>query len=203
MLLHELGHVRRGDYGWNLVRKLVQLLYWPHPLTWPLGRIIGAVREQACDDFCIHVLGGASGYRASLIEVASGLIRRPDPALGLAMARTTKLGRRLAWIDRSPGASACLMRRPARVALIGAVVALAGVIGSIELAHAKSAETPKKPEATSAGEPKPAERAEGRPGHAAARDRCHRSCQGYRQAAGGGDRPALDRLHRRRVEDGQ
>ncbi len=157
VLLHELGHVRRGDYGWNLVRKLVQLLYWPHPLTWPLGRIIGAVREQACDDFCIHVLGGASGYRASLIQVASGLIRRPDPALGLAMAGTTKLGRRLAWIDRSPGASACLMRRPARVALIGAIAVLAGVIGSIELARAGSAESPKKPEAASTDEPNPAQ----------------------------------------------
>ena len=101
--------------------------------------------------------GRCSGYRASLIEVASGLIRRPDPALGLAMARTTKLGRRLAWIDRSPGRPACLMRRPARAALVGAVSALAGVIGSIELTHARPAETPKKPEATPAGGPKPAE----------------------------------------------
>ena len=41
VLVHELAHVRRGDYAWNLMRKLVQLLYWPHPLTWPLGRVVG------------------------------------------------------------------------------------------------------------------------------------------------------------------
>src|SRR5262249_38690377 len=124
VLLHELGYIRRGDFGWNLVRKLVQILYWPHPLGWPLGRIIGAVREQACDDLCIHFPGGATVYRASLIEVASGLVRRPDSAMGLAMARTTKLGRRLAWIDRSGGASRRLLRWPARLAFGCALVGL-------------------------------------------------------------------------------
>ncbi len=138
VLLHELSHVRRGDYGWNLVRKLVGALYWPHPLVWPLGRIIGAVREQACDDLCVHLMGGAAGYRASLIAVASALIRRPESALGLAMARPTNLGRRLAWIDRTPGAATCLLRWPARVVILASVLLLAGAIGTIELAHAQA-----------------------------------------------------------------
>ncbi len=136
VLLHELGHIRRGDFAWNIVRKLVQVVYWPHPLAWLVGRIVGAVREQACDDLCVHGLGGSDAYRASLLEVASGLIRRPEPALGLAMARSPKLGRRLAWIDRTRGASHCLLRWPARLALAVAVVAAAGVIGSVELARA-------------------------------------------------------------------
>ncbi len=156
VLLHELGHVRRGDYAWNLVRKVVGAFYWPHPLTWPLGRIIGAVREQACDDLCVHVLGGASGYRASLIAVASGLIRRPETSVGMAMARTTHLARRLAWIDRTPGASVCLMRRPARIAVLLSVMILATLIGAIELAHAQApADSP--PKAAPKDEPKPAE----------------------------------------------
>ena len=138
VLLHELGHVRRGDYGWNLVRKLVQAGYWPHPLTWPLGRVAGAVREQACDDLCVHALGGASGYRASLLAVASTLVRRPEITLGLAMARTSHLARRLAWIDRTPGAAACLLRQPARVAILLGVAAFAGAIGMIELVHAQT-----------------------------------------------------------------
>ena len=138
VLLHELGHVRRGDFGWNLVWKLVQVLYWPHPLAWLVGRIIGRVREQACDDLCVHSLGDAATYRASLLEVASGLVRRPDPALGLAMARPTNLGRRLAWIDRTQGASCCLLRWPARLAIALAVVAGAGVLGSVELARMES-----------------------------------------------------------------
>ncbi|MEO6808876.1 MAG: carboxypeptidase regulatory-like domain-containing protein, partial [Isosphaeraceae bacterium] len=137
------------DYGWNLVRAVVQVLYWPHPLTWFLGRIIGAVREQACDDFCVHVMGGSTEYRATLLEVASGLVQRPDPALGLAMARPSNLGRRLAWIDRGRGVSRCLMRWPSRFALLAAVVTAAGLIGSIEFHRAKAQGPSNEPPATS------------------------------------------------------
>jgi beta-lactamase regulating signal transducer with metallopeptidase domain/protocatechuate 3,4-dioxygenase beta subunit/peroxiredoxin len=138
ILLHELSHARRGDFGWNLVFKLVQALYWPHPLIWPMGRILRGVREQACDDLCVFAMGGAPAYRDSLIAVASGLVRRPEPALGLAMAHATKLARRLSWIDRTRGASRCLPRWPARLAIAATVVILAGLLGSIELARAKT-----------------------------------------------------------------
>ncbi len=103
VLLHELAHIRRGDYAWNLVHKLVRLVYWPHPLFWPVGRLLGAVREQACDDLCVHETGSAAAYRAALLEVANALLRRPELSVGLAMARTTNLARRLTWIDSSEG----------------------------------------------------------------------------------------------------
>ncbi len=136
VLLHELGHVKRGDFGWNVVRKLVQLVYWPHPLVWPVGRVVDRVREQACDDLCVHGLGGSDAYRASLIEVAAGLVRRPETAMGLAMARSTNLEHRLDWIDRSRGASRCLLRWPGRFSVAVTVVIVAGVLGSIEFARA-------------------------------------------------------------------
>jgi beta-lactamase regulating signal transducer with metallopeptidase domain len=132
VLLHELAHLRRADFLWNVVRILVQILYWPHPLTWLLGPIIRSVREQACDDVCVHALGGAPAYRASLVEVASRLVRLPEPALGMAMARTSRLVRRLAWIDRTQGAPQCMPRWPVRLVVVATVVALAGVIGALE-----------------------------------------------------------------------
>ena len=87
MVVHELGHIKRGDYGWNLIHRIVRIVYWPHPFVWLAGPYIGAVREQACDDLCVHALGGPSTYRRSLLEVASRVVRRPGPAIGLAMAR--------------------------------------------------------------------------------------------------------------------
>ncbi len=65
VLLHELAHVRRADYFWNLVLRLVQALYWPHVIVWLFGRAIAALRERACDDLCVHELGGPSAYRES------------------------------------------------------------------------------------------------------------------------------------------
>ena len=146
VLVHELAHVRRADFGWNLVRKLMQIVYWPHPLAWLVGRAIGSVREQACDDLCVYGLGGSAAYRNSLIEIAAGLVRLPDPALGMAMARATNLGRHLAWIDRTHGASRCLSHWPTRIALALAMLAAAGVLGAVELARAspKADDTPAK-----------------------------------------------------------
>ena len=159
VLLHELGHVRRRVYAGNVVRAIVQTAYWPHPLAWLVGRVVGSVREQAVDDLCIHTLGGPAADRAFLLEVASGLVRRPGPSLGLAMANPTRLGHRLAWIDRTGGASSCLLRWPSRLAVALTVVAAAGLLGSIGLdrARARGANEPQaitpKPAAAVAQEP--------------------------------------------------
>ena len=152
VLLHELAHVRRGDFGWNLMMKLVQILYWPHPMVWMAGRMIAGVREQVCDDLCVHVLGGAGAYRATLIEVASGLVRRPGPSIGMAMARGPGLGRRLDWIDRTRGASRCLSRWPERVVIGLVMIAAAGLLGSVEVsrASARPDDPPAKPKEAAA-----------------------------------------------------
>jgi beta-lactamase regulating signal transducer with metallopeptidase domain len=133
VLLHELAHVRRGDFAWSVVCKLVRLIYWPLPLVWPVERTLGAVREQACDDLCVHIGGSAAAYRDSLLAVASTLIVRPELSLGVAMARRTNLSRRLAWIDLSQGKSRCLLGLRARLGMTVAVMTLAGALGASEL----------------------------------------------------------------------
>jgi RND family efflux transporter MFP subunit len=140
VLLHELAHVRRGDYAWNVLLRLVQALYWPHPLVWLIGRLIAGVREQACDDLCVAWLGGATAYCATLLEVTAGLFRRPRESLGLAMTRSTKLGRRLASLARSPGAPRCMLRAPARGAIVVAVLAAFGLLGSVTLVRPRADE---------------------------------------------------------------
>ena len=138
VLLHELAHIRRGDFGCNLLHRVVMALYWPHQLVWPLARIIGAVREQACDDLCVHMLGGPNSYHDSLVEVAAGLLIRPEPSLGMAMARPTALGQRIEWIHRTRGAADCLLRWPVRLAIASTIISMAGMIGSVELARASA-----------------------------------------------------------------
>jgi beta-lactamase regulating signal transducer with metallopeptidase domain len=137
-LLHELSHVRRGDYPWNLCLRFVHALYWPHVLVWLLGRASAALRETACDDLCVHEMGGPSVYREALLALAADKGRWPNPALGLAMAHPSKLGRRLARIEQSNGHQLCVPSRPVRLTIASLVITLAGLIGSIHLVRAQA-----------------------------------------------------------------
>ncbi len=140
VLIHELAHVQRGDYAWNLARKIVQIAYWPHPLSWLLGPVFASVREQACDELCVHWMGGIEDYRATLLEVASSLVRRPDTALGMAMTRSTRLRRRLTFLTATPGRSRCVLRGPARITIAAVSLAAVVVLGSVQVAREAAAQ---------------------------------------------------------------
>lgn len=98
ILLHELAHIRRHDYAWQLLLHIVQAVYWPNPLIWLVGRQTSAVREQICDEVCTHHADSPADYRDTLLHVASLLVRRPALSLGICMARTPQLAERLARI---------------------------------------------------------------------------------------------------------
>ena len=131
VLLHELAHVRRGDYAWNILLRLVRIIYWPHPLVWLLGREIAALREQACDDVCVCLMNDAQAYRATLAALADGLVRRPRKALGIAMADGSKLARRLARIGESTGQPRCTLPWPARSVVVVIVLVVSGLLGCL------------------------------------------------------------------------
>jgi beta-lactamase regulating signal transducer with metallopeptidase domain len=145
VLVHELAHLRRGDDVWNLLQQVAQILYWPHPLVWLAVRMIAGVREQACDDLCVRLIGGEHDYRAALVAVASRLTRSTIPpipiSLGQAMSRASSasLLRRLSWIEQTGGASSCLLNWPGRLTIAFVVLGVAIALSTIELTHARAA----------------------------------------------------------------
>ena len=145
VLLHELAHVRREDYPWQILLKLVQAVYWLHPLVWAVSRSVTTVREAACDDLCAYHAATPQQYRATLVRVAANLVRRPAVSLGIAMARSTKLAGRLARIDGMRGTGHCLAGRSTR--MLAATLALITVftIGPLELAR-RTARAEKAPD---------------------------------------------------------
>lgn len=142
ILLHELAHVRRADYAWNLLLRLVQAFYWPNPLLWLVGRSVARVREQACDEVCIHWLGGAAGYRATLVELAGSLLRRPLAALGMAMAGSSRLQRRLEQLGENRGRAECQSSWRWRFAALAVVASLAGGLGALKVSSRAAAAPP-------------------------------------------------------------
>jgi C-terminal processing protease CtpA/Prc/beta-lactamase regulating signal transducer with metallopeptidase domain len=133
ILVHELAHIQRVDYPWQLLLAVLQTAYWFHPLAWLAGRSIRSVRERACDDYCIHWLGDGGKYGTALLDLAARMVRSRGLALGLAAVRPSTIEQRVAHIDRSTGVSQCVSRRRSRTLLAVIAAVLAIVVGSIDL----------------------------------------------------------------------
>ena len=82
VLAHELGHVRRADYLWNLVQTMVETLLFFHPAVWWLGRRLRQQRELCCDDVAVQSCADPLVYATALLR----LEERRTQRLSLAMA---------------------------------------------------------------------------------------------------------------------
>ena len=102
VLLHELAHVRRGDFGAHVAASLAAALHWLNPLAWIAIKRMRTEREGACDDSRPGLRAVATDYAEHLLDIARTLTNRPAPAVALAMARRSELeGRLLAILDNA------------------------------------------------------------------------------------------------------
>ena len=95
-LLHEMAHVRRGDWAIQTTARLVCALFWHNPLVWPAARMLRAEAERACDDLVLSLGIPAPDYAQHLLAVAAALsgATRPLP-LAVSMAGRGPLESRL------------------------------------------------------------------------------------------------------------
>jgi beta-lactamase regulating signal transducer with metallopeptidase domain len=69
VLAHELMHVRRWDYFFNLLQSLAEALLFFHPLLWWVSRATREEREFCCDDEVVGQLGRARPYALALVSL--------------------------------------------------------------------------------------------------------------------------------------
>jgi len=50
VLAHELAHIRRADYLWNILQTMIETLFFFHPAVWWVSRNLRQQRELCCDD---------------------------------------------------------------------------------------------------------------------------------------------------------
>jgi beta-lactamase regulating signal transducer with metallopeptidase domain len=82
VLAHELAHVRRADYLWNLIQTMVETLLFFHPAVWWLGSRLRQQRELCCDDVAVQSCADPLVYATALLR----LEERRSQRLSLAMA---------------------------------------------------------------------------------------------------------------------
>lgn len=95
VLTHELAHVARRDWLFQICAELARALYWFHPLAWLAATRLRQESERACDDAVLHTGIAAPDYADQLLHLAATLTN-PSRAWSsaLAFARLSHLERR-------------------------------------------------------------------------------------------------------------
>ncbi len=82
ILAHELAHVRRADYFWNLLQTIGEALFFFHPAVWWIGGRLREQRELCCDDIAVEMCASPVLYASALFR----LEEQKSAGLMLAMA---------------------------------------------------------------------------------------------------------------------
>ncbi|PAP78196.1 M56 family metallopeptidase [Rubrivirga marina] len=82
--VHEVAHVRRGDFAWHAAQRAVAAVFGAHPLVWTLGRGLDLDRERAADAL---VLNACPDRRRTYADLLFSYAALPAPALALGAAR--------------------------------------------------------------------------------------------------------------------
>jgi len=83
VLAHELAHVRRADFFWNLVQTLVETLFFFHPAVWWISGRIRHERELCCDDLALRICPNPVVYASALFHLEEHRSRQMRLAMAL------------------------------------------------------------------------------------------------------------------------
>lgn len=75
ILAHELAHIRRHDYLFNLLQMVVETLLFYHPVVYWISHDARYQREFCCDDAVMETCGDRVGYLKALAELEDGRLR--------------------------------------------------------------------------------------------------------------------------------
>jgi beta-lactamase regulating signal transducer with metallopeptidase domain len=83
VLAHELAHVRRADFLWNLVQTLIETLFFFHPAVWWLSGRVRHERELCCDDLALKICPNPVVYASALFHLEEQRSRQMSLAMAL------------------------------------------------------------------------------------------------------------------------
>ncbi|MFP5228901.1 MAG: M56 family metallopeptidase [Acidobacteriota bacterium] len=69
VLAHELAHIRRADYFWNLLQTSIETLLFFHPAVWWISRRVREERELCCDDIAVAACTDPTVYASALLRL--------------------------------------------------------------------------------------------------------------------------------------
>ncbi len=92
VLAHELAHLKRYDWLFNICQTLIEAVLYYHPAVWWMSAIIRDERENCCDDLAVSLIGNRLLYAKTLVQLQEMKTNlAPALTLGLPGTRPTLL----------------------------------------------------------------------------------------------------------------
>jgi beta-lactamase regulating signal transducer with metallopeptidase domain len=143
VIAHELGHIRRCDYVWNLAQTAIESTLFFHPAVWWVSRTVRERREACCDEIAVQSCAGATVYARALLRLEEQRTRKLQLALALGgcggslLQRVRKvLGEESAMEDRmTSGVSVATAGALVLALLLGPKVGLAVAAPVVAVMH--------------------------------------------------------------------
>lgn len=98
VLCHEMAHIRRSDWLWQLCAEAVAAAYWWNPLVWLAARNLRSESEECCDDLVVASGMSPSEYAAHLVhivEILRNATRHGRILTVVSMAEKPEISRRV------------------------------------------------------------------------------------------------------------
>lgn len=98
ILLHELVHIKRYDFLYNILQTIIESLLFFNPAVWWLSARIRAYREYCCDDMVQNTMTSRRTYPEALYRIAQFAAPAPAPHIALFQHQsqlTTRIKRML------------------------------------------------------------------------------------------------------------
>jgi len=84
VLAHELAHIARKDYLFNILQSVMEVLFYFNPAVWLISAHIRRERENCCDDIALRVCGNSLNYVKALVIVEEVSQRLPHLAMAFS-----------------------------------------------------------------------------------------------------------------------
>lgn len=138
VLAHELAHVRRWDYLFNLMQTVTECLFFFHPAVWWISRRVREFREVCCDEAAAQTCAEPAIYAAALLQMEEQRLQSPQ----LAMALNGSGGTLLQRVRHVMGETGMEQRQMSGIKMMTAALALVGLYAVPHVAHSMTMELP-------------------------------------------------------------
>ena len=132
ILLHELAHIRRRDYLFNLVQHIVDTLFFFNPALIWISSLIRTERENCCDDIAIRETRSRRQLIEALVSFHEYRQRESEFAVAFAGSKENQVVQRVKRIVHKTNHS---LNAGERAVLMGVLLVLTAAFVTIRSSH--------------------------------------------------------------------